>query len=259
MLMELIKSVARRSKVSDIVYLVLNVAVAAAVLGLTVAFQPPIVAYALVILSKWRVFAVRPRFWWANLQTNMVDLMVGVSVVTLIWQASGTFLAQLLLALLYVVWLLMIKPRSSRSYMMIQAGISQFLALTALFSAAHLIDVSFVVALSFAVAYVVARHVLTAYEDDDATLLSIVWGFFMAELSWLSYHWMRGYIIVENVQVPQAAIIAGVAAFVVVRFYHASNHGTKLRTQLQAPILFALAILAILLLTELSGIIDYSN
>jgi hypothetical protein len=39
------------------------------------------VALALVVLSKWRMFAVRPRFWAANIRANGVDLMVGLSIV----------------------------------------------------------------------------------------------------------------------------------------------------------------------------------
>lgn len=257
--MELIKSVARRSQVSDIVYVGLNVVLVAAMLILTVAFQPPVVAYAIVLLSKWRIFAVKPRFWWANLQTNMVDILVGISVVSLIWQAAGAFIAQLLLAILYLGWLLVIKPRSSRKYMLIQAGLSQFLALTALFSAAHYLDSFFIVFACFIIGYVVARHVLLGYEDDDAPLLAAVWGFFIAELSWLGYHWAQAYALVANLMIPQVAIIAGLTGFVVVRFYDAKIHGAKLSGRLRAPILFSVAILAILLLRELSDIFTYTT
>lgn len=257
--MELIKSVAQRSKVSDIVYVALNVVLVVAMLVLTVAFQPPLVAYAIVLLSKWRIFAVKPRFWWANLQTNMVDILVGVSVVSLIWQATGAFVAQLLLAMLYLGWLLMVKPRSSRKYMLIQAGVSQFLSLTALFSVAHYLDAFFVVLASFVIGYVAARHVLLGYEDTDSTVLAGVWGFFIAELCWLGYHWAQAYALVANLMIPQVAIIAGLTGFVVVRFYDAKTHGAKLSSRLRAPILFSVAILAILLLRELSDIFTYTS
>ena len=46
--MELIKSVARRSKVSDVAYVLLNIALAIAIYVLTIAFTPPYFAYALV-------------------------------------------------------------------------------------------------------------------------------------------------------------------------------------------------------------------
>jgi hypothetical protein len=257
--MELIKSAARRSKVSDVVYVTLNLALAALVLGLTVAFQPPFVAYLLIVLSKWRVFAVRPRFWWANLQTNMVDLFVGLSTVTLIWQASGTFLIQFLLAALYAAWLLILKPRSNRSMMALQGGVSQFLSLTAVFSIAHYLDSSIVVLACALIGYVTARHVLGSYEEDDQTLLSAVWGFFIAELGWLSYHWVVAYEITQTLLLPQVAIIAGLFSFVVARFYDAKYHEKNIGKAVRAPMLFSLSVLAILLLRELSVIFNYTS
>ncbi|MEO5691271.1 MAG: hypothetical protein ABIQ64_03745 [Candidatus Saccharimonadales bacterium] len=257
--MELIKSVARRSKLSDVVYITLNLAVAAAVLVLTVAFQPPYVAYLLVVVSKWRVFAVRPRFWWANFQTNMVDLVVGICAVTLIWQASGTFIIQLLLAVLYAAWLLIIKPRSSRKFMILQAGISQFLGLTALFSVAHFLDSSIIVALCFLIGLATARHILSSYDDEDITLLSVIWGFLLAELGWLCYHWVVAYDITTSLLLPQVAILAGLLGFVTIRFYDAKYHKKSLAKHLRAPVIFSLAVLSILLVRELSVIFNYTS
>lgn len=256
--MELIKSVARRSQLSDVIYIVLNVALVLAVLILTISFQPPILAYLLVLVSKWRVLAVRPRFWWANLQTNTVDVLVGFSVVTLIWQASGSLIAQVLLGVLFAGWLLVIKPRSSRSAMVVQAGISQFLALTALFSGAHLVDSSLVVLLCFVIGFVSARHVLVAYEDSQITFLSAIWGFFVAEMGWLGYHWVVAYGIVANLMLPQVAIVAGLAGFVVTRFFDAMAQGGKYMPLLRAPLMFVCAVLAILLIRELAGVFNYT-
>src|SRR4051794_37994319 len=39
------------------------------------------VAIVLVLLSKWRMFAVRPRYWVINLIQNGVDIMVAVSLI----------------------------------------------------------------------------------------------------------------------------------------------------------------------------------
>lgn len=256
--MELIKSAAKRSRVSDIVYIILNLVLVVGVLVLTLAFSPPYLAYLLVVISKWRVFAVRPRFWWANLLTNTVDLLVGISTVTLIWQASGAILAQLLIAILYAGWLLVLKPRSNRSSMLMQASISQFLSLTALFSVAHLVDSSVIVIACWLLGYVVARHVMLAYDEEDQTSLSFVWGFLMAELGWLAYHWTVAYDITANLLVPQVAIIAGLFGFVCAKFYDAQFHGQKLGKRLRAPTLFAIAVIAILLIRELSVIIRYS-
>jgi hypothetical protein len=39
------------------------------------------IAVLLILLSKWRMFAVQPRYWIANLIANGVDIMVGVALV----------------------------------------------------------------------------------------------------------------------------------------------------------------------------------
>ncbi len=257
--MDLIKLVVKRSKFSDIAYVVLNALLAVLVLVLTIAYQPPILAYLLVVLSKWRVLAVRPRFWWANFQTNLVDVLVGVSVVTLIWQASGVILAQVLLAVLYVAWLLILKPRSDRRAMVMQAGISQFLSLTALFSAAYYTDASIVVMSCFVIGYVSARHVLMAYDDEGMTLLCMIWGLFLAELGWLSYHWTTAYTVAANLLLPQIAIIASLLAYVTTQFYDAQHDGDDIAKRLKAPLLFAGAVIAVLMFSEMSAIFKYTS
>ncbi len=37
-------------------------------------------ALSLILLSKWRMFAVRPRFWAVNVRANAIDIIIGVSV-----------------------------------------------------------------------------------------------------------------------------------------------------------------------------------
>ncbi|RKV95158.1 MAG: hypothetical protein D8G53_09440, partial [Candidatus Saccharimonas sp.] len=79
--MDLLKTVKRRTFWSEIVYHSLNLGLAAVLLAIARTIQSPYPALALVILSKWRVIAVRPRFWWANIQANLVDVAVGVGIV----------------------------------------------------------------------------------------------------------------------------------------------------------------------------------
>src|SRR6185312_1365696 len=69
-------------------------------------------ALSVVVLSKWRMFAVRPRFWAANIRANAVDLMVGISIVLFMTHSSGNTWLQLLWAALYAIWLIVIKPSS---------------------------------------------------------------------------------------------------------------------------------------------------
>src|SRR5690606_10662203 len=118
--MEFLRAVKRRSLVSELVYVLLNVGLAVAVLLVVWAIESPLPAFALILLSKWRVLAVRPRYWFAHVQANAVDLIVSLSLVVLLYSAgsigseNGT-VAQVILAGLYALWLLALKPRTKRS------------------------------------------------------------------------------------------------------------------------------------------------
>ena len=88
-------------------------------------------AFALVILSKWRMFAVRPRFWAANIRANSIDLMVGLSTVVFITQADSLW-NQLLWVAGYATWLWVIKPGKSIPMVTFQDFIGQLMSLSAL-------------------------------------------------------------------------------------------------------------------------------
>src|SRR3954469_23496144 len=49
------------------------------------------IAIFLIFLSKWRMFAVRPRYWVANLIANGVDIMVAVSLVVFMASTTGVW------------------------------------------------------------------------------------------------------------------------------------------------------------------------
>src|SRR5437868_4162235 len=77
-------------------------------------------ALAIILLSKWRMFAVRPRFWPANIRANSVDIIVSVSMLLFMVHASTAWL-QLGWTVAYVLWLLVVKPASSSLMISLQA------------------------------------------------------------------------------------------------------------------------------------------
>src|SRR5690348_2835274 len=89
-------------------------------------------AFVVILLSKWRMFAVKPRHWPAIIRANAVDLIVGISLLVFMAQ-SGTSLWQLIWAVSYGIWLLSIKPGSSTLMVSLQALIAQTVGLMALF------------------------------------------------------------------------------------------------------------------------------
>jgi hypothetical protein len=250
--MELIKSVSRRSRLGEVAHFGLNIAYAAALFGLVLAYQPqpPYLAYLLVLLSKWRVLAVRPRFWFANIQANSVDLFVGLSVVTLMWVSSGSAGVQLALTVFFAIWLTILKPHAKRSWVIIQAAIMQALSLTALFSFAYVLPASFATLVGWLIGYITARHALASFKDEeDRTLLSLAWGLVVAELSWLSYHWTIAYTLSGELKIPQVAIVVGLLGFLAMKVYVSlrKNAQQLLFRDIRWPLTFVLLVIALLM------------
>lgn len=256
--MDFLKLVGKRSFISELLYTILNVALAIAVL-LAVRYTGSIgFAILLVLLSKWRIFAVRPRYWWANLRSNMVDLIVSISIVLNMYTVNNAPLGegqQLLLlvglTLVYIGWLLFIKPRSKRRYICIQAASAVFLGSAALFTVAYNWPVSTVVIGMWLIGYTAARHVLSSYDEEThALFLSLAWGLVLAELSWVSYHWAIAYPLpgAPSLLLPQIAIITTLLSFLALKIYDSFYHHAKIRmSDVLLPLLFTLSVFIVLL------------
>ncbi|HEY1064295.1 MAG TPA: hypothetical protein VGE30_03290 [Candidatus Saccharimonadales bacterium] len=199
-------------------------------------------ALIVVILSKWRMFAVRPRFWPANIRANAIDIMVGASVVVFMQDAPGA-MTQLLWAFAYGVWLVTIKPRSTTLWISIQAGIGQFAALSALYVAwadGPLWGLSLATGL---ICYLAARHFIDSFDEAYARLLSYTWGYFGAALAWLLGHWMLFYQFVAQPTLLLSAIGYGLAAL----YYF--DHYERLTMTLRRQLIFIMLAIILVVLT----------
>ena len=65
-----------RNAFSSLLHVVLNAALAVISIYITWITGSPLIGILLVILSKWRMLAVRPRYWELNIKSNLVDLIV---------------------------------------------------------------------------------------------------------------------------------------------------------------------------------------
>lgn len=248
--MEFLKSSKRRSLLSELIYIVLNIALAVVVLLVVRAIESPLPAFALILLSKWRVLAVRPRYWFANIQANMVDIIVSLSMVVLLYAASASFVAQIAITLLYIGWLLFIKPRSKRIFVAVQAGAAIFLGITALLSGTYDWMSSVVVLMMWIIGYSAARHVLSSYDDVHMSFYSLIWGLVFAEMGWLAYHWTFAYALpgLGELQLSQAALIMLAISFLTERTYASySQHGTVRSSDVILPALLSVSVIVILL------------
>jgi hypothetical protein len=248
--MEFLKSSKRRSLVSELVYIALNVAFAVTLLIIVLAIDSPLPAFALVLLSKWRILAVRPRYWFVNIQTNLVDLIVSLSIVILLYSAGGAIVMQILLTALYGVWLLYVKPKSKKIFIAIQAGAAVFLGITSLMIVSYDWIASLVVLLMWLIGYSAARHVVSSYDEPHTSFYSLAWGFIFAELGWLGYHWTFAYAIpgAGDIKLSQIALIMLAISFLAERAYRSYvKHGAIRSSDVIMPTLLSVSVIVILL------------
>lgn len=156
------------------------------------------IAASLILLSKWRMFAVRPRYWPANIRANAVDIIVGLSVLVFMTHTDAA-IWQLVWASVYAVWLIVIKPGASLLVITAQAGMAQLFGLMALFMALGGAPSAVLIVVAWAVCYLSARHFFSAFDEDHISLLSHIWGYFAAAMTWVLAHWLLFYGLLAQV------------------------------------------------------------
>lgn len=149
-------------------------------------------AVTVILLSKWRMLAVKPRFWWAHIRTNSVDIITSLSFLVFMTQ-TFSFAWQISWTALFIVWLTVLKPRTSPFMMGLQAIVGFTLGLTALFLIGGEYPLIGLVVATGLIAYVCAHHLLDAFEETYTRLLSYTWAWFSASLVWVLGHWLLYY------------------------------------------------------------------
>lgn len=245
---------ARKSRniASSFVHVFLNLLLGIGSVLITVLSGSPVLGLLLVIVSKWRIFAVRLRYLWLNIKSNLVDLIVGFSVVLLSYYAGSAFLpVHLILAVFYCVWLLVIKPLSNDNATLIQALIAVFLGSSACtIMTAGLNSIVFVL-LEFLVGYACSRHVLSQSDDKDFTLTTLICGLVFAEIAWLCDSWSIIYTFGSSgIRIPQIAIILTIFAFVYNRVREATvKYQEDFRFKhILTPVLFGAVLIGVIVL-----------
>lgn len=208
---------ARKSRniASWFVHVFLNLLLGIGSVLITVLSGNPALGLILVLMSKWRVFAVRPRYLWLNIKSNLVDIIVGVSVVLLTYFAGPNFMAvDFILMAFYVIWLLFIKPVSAEWATMAQSLISVFMGMSAAAIMTAGSDPIAITLIAFMIGYAASRHVLVQSSDKDFTLTTLVCGLVFAEIAWLAQNWGILYTFgASGVRIPQVAIVLTIFAF----------------------------------------------
>lgn len=208
------------SKASSVAHVFLNILLALLILALIAdPISLPWLAVTVFLLSKWRMLAVKPRHWLANIKANLVDITVGLSVVAFMG-GTGSLLTQLIWAAIFCVWLLVIKPRSSNFFVAFQAMMAQALGLVAFYGMFSRSTIFVLVLMTWLICYSSARHFFSAFEDENGRLISHIWGIFGAQLAWVLAHWTLTYGFLPQIALLLTVIGYGLA---VCYFLHSSG------------------------------------
>ena len=261
---EIIRTTKKKDVFTSLLHILFNLLMAGGSLFLVLLFpDSPWAAIALVLVSKFRVFAVKPRFWAPNILSNLTDFIFCCGIVILIWSAgvvggSGALIYQIILTALYAVWLIFLKPLTKPRPVLVQAGLSQFVGLVALFSVADYLPVPIITLMCFGIGFAAARHILMLHKERQYTLLALVWGFVLAQLGFLGYHWSLTYDFGQLIHIPVIAVIVAILAFVTERFYNSyrENEGKIKQDDVLLPTLFG-AIALLVILVFFSGLINF--
>ena len=241
-----------RNVASSMVHIFLNLLLGVGSVLVTVLSGSPLLGLILVLASKWRVFAVRRRYLWVSIKSNLVDIIVGVSVVLLAYSAGNAFLpVDFLLMAFYSLWLIAIKPLSSEAATLAQSLIAVFLGMSAATIMTATIDPAVLIIISFLIGYAASRHVLAQSEDRDYTLTTLVCGLVFAEIAWLCYSWSIIYTFGDTgIRIPQLAIILTIFTFV---YNYTRQAMIKYQEDFRfkhilAPVIFGAALIAVIVI-----------
>lgn len=245
-----------RNIVSTILHVLLNILLGVGSILLTAITGSYFLGFLLVVVSKWRIFAVRPRYWLLNLKSSLVDLIVGFSFV-LIAYCSGTsiLLIHYILAALYTIWLIVLKPRSTERATIAQALVAMFFGTTAAVLLSATYDSSVLVLATLFIGWATARHVLVQTDDNNFGLVTFSCGLICAEISWVFHSWLKVYEIGNNLDpptgiiIPQLAIVLTVFAFAFSSVYRSliKNAGELKKNEIIAPTTFSLLIIFVII------------
>lgn len=199
-------------------------------------------ALIIILLSKWRMLAVRPRFWIANIRANSVDIMVSISILLFMVNTDSQWI-QLVWMALYVIWLTLIKPASSMLMISVQAMIGMACGLMALSISWDSAPLVGLVATTGLICFISAHHFFDSFSEPYARLLSYLWAYFGAALMWVLGHWLLFYGAVSQPALLLLALGYGLG----VLYY--LDHNDRLSKNIRRQIIFIImATVAIVLI-----------
>lgn len=231
-----------------------NTVLAISVVLLTVLTGNIIIGFFFVLLSKWRMLAVHPYYWLKNIRANLIDIIIGLSIVVLSWpniHTNATFaFFYILLILIYAIWLNFIKPLTSTATTETQALFALFLSINAsslLFPSSQF----FLTVATFALTIIAMRHILLQNGDENLRPVSLIFGLFTAEFTWFLYFWFIIYSFSSlNLVISQLSIFTTLIVFALNRVYQSYyRHDGRIKSHdILASSIFSVIIIIVMLI-----------
>lgn len=228
-------------------HLLLNIALPI-VLLIMVRAQLYELSIVLALFSKWRIFAVKPHHLIANIRSNATDVIVKLGTLLFMIQYSNPWI-QIGLALWYIFWLTILKPRSETVAVGVQALAAEAIGLSALFLFSNRLPEPLLLLGVWVIAASTARHFLGSYEEPWARAISHLWALFVTQLAWVLNNWLLVYIAV-----PQLVIIVVLLSYVLSSLYAAyMNDSLKPTFVRQQVIMTSVVLIIIIALADWQG------
>ncbi|MEX2007139.1 MAG: hypothetical protein WD877_03175 [Candidatus Saccharimonadales bacterium] len=202
----------------------------------------------LILLSKWRMFAVRPRYWIANITANGVDIIVAVALVLFMANTAEQWW-QIFWMVLYGGWLIGLKPRYDALSVSAQAMLGQLAGLSVLYLKFGDSSLATLVVGTWLIAYLAARHFLTSFEESKTALLAHVWAYFAAALAFVLGHWLIFYGLIAQIIVILTTVGYGLAAL----YYMEASSRLTPTLQKQLLAIMGAILLVVIVLSDWTG------
>lgn len=250
-----------RNTLSGILHVLMNIFLGVGTIFVGVVSGSWIIGIILVLVSKWRTFAVRPRYLFLNIKASLVDFIVGCSFVFLAYFSGAEVLpVHYILAIAYTIWLLLIKPRTSEGWTLVQALVSVFLGTSVATIACASTSSALLVVIEFIIGYSAARHVLAQNNNSlHDGFPAFIFALLFAETALVAHSWLIVYTFTKfGIMIPQLAIVLSIFTFIAERLYSnvESRDGELKLQEVAAPITFGVVILAIILIGFSEPIFD---
>jgi hypothetical protein len=200
-----------------------------------------ILAAVLVLLAKWRMVAIKPRYWLPNIRANLVDIFIGLSAVAFI-AGTNSIYTQALWTVLYIIWLVWLKPKSKPVAVMAQALAAQAIGLIAFYRAFPDNSLLFSLVVTWLVCYASARHFLGAFDEPMTRTIANIWAWFGAAMAWILGHW-----VIEYLFLPQIALVLTVLGYGLATIYYLDQK-EKLKAVLFRQLIIVMGLLLLIII-----------